>query len=382
MRVSDTTSRFRPGRQLAPIVALLVINFSVEIARCASPEDELEARRSQVARMQPSEQQELLRKQERFAALPAAEQDRLRALQAALDADPDAKRLHEVLVRYHEWLKTLTPSQRAKMAELPPQERVDEIKRLQQQQQAARERTHRADLLSWRDMREVLRWTEDFVWSRREDLMKEMSKEQRQRFEKWDRQRQRRTLLFKAFERSRRERTGGLAALEQPDVDRLADKLSEPAKQALAAAGTLPAQRKIVGAWIGTAMHRLEPWGPMRKQNPLVVEDLLQFLQNEVAPTERERLLKIPREEMLEELRAMYFDRGRRELGPPGGPGAPWFEDNAPDRPKGSFRGKGPRGQGVPRPPVPGESQAPDKPEGKRESGDPPPREDKPVPQP
>ncbi len=308
------------------------------LAASARADDRFETRREQIAKLQPAEQEELLRKQERFAALPAEEQQRLRAFQQALDADKDGERLQQVLARYHEWLKTLTPSQRAKLAELPPAERVTEIKRIQQQQRSIRERMHRADLLSWNDMRDVIDWTEDFVWARRQDLLADMSKDQRQRFEKWDRKRQRRALLLRAFDRSRREGSSALDALDQAAIDGLAAKLSQPAKQALTDAPSLAEQRKIVGGWIGTAMHRLEPWPTSRKQGSLVAEDLLQYLQNEVPPTERERLLKMPRDKMLEELRGMYFER-RRQGGPGGGP--PRFDGRPGDRSKGPHRGGG-----------------------------------------
>ncbi|HEY2893746.1 MAG TPA: hypothetical protein VGJ16_06025, partial [Pirellulales bacterium] len=170
-----------------------------------SRKDDIEQRREQVAHMQPSEQQDLLRRQERFLALPVEEQNRLRQLQAQLDADPNSERLNQTLLRYHEWLKTLTPAQRARLAELPPEERVAQIKRMRQQQHAARERTHQADLLTWQDMKQVLRWTEDFVWERRETVLQEMASELPQRYESWDPQRQKRYLLMRAVERARRQ---------------------------------------------------------------------------------------------------------------------------------------------------------------------------------
>jgi hypothetical protein len=319
---------------------LAAILLGLPMAPAACGDDALEARRAQISALPPAEQQELLRRQERFSALSVEEQDRLRALQAAIDADPNADRLRQVLARYHEWLKTLTPSQRAKLADLAPKERVSEIKKIQEQQETARDRSHRADLLSWVDMREVLRWTEDFVWVHRQDLLADMSQEQRQRFEKRDRQRQRRELLFRAFERARRERSGGpFEVLKQADMDRLVAKLSDPARQAMAGASTLAAQRKILGTWIGTSMHRLEPWNPGRKQNPMGAEELLQYLQNEVPPTDRQRLLKMPREKMLEELRGMYFERGRGEAGS-GGTRPPWFDGRSKGGPRGQGRSR------------------------------------------
>jgi hypothetical protein len=316
--------------------------------------DDREARRAQIAGLQTAEQQELLRKQERFNALPAEEQDRLRALQAALDADQNAERLQKVLKRYHEWLKTLTPSQRAELADLPPQQRVEAIQRLQKQQQAARERMHRAELLSREDVREIVRWTESFVWARRDDLLASMSPEQRKKFEKMDESRQRRELLWGAYGRARREGGGGaLASIDQADVDRLAAKLSDPAKQELAKAETPMAQRRVIRTWIGTAMRRVESWQAARKLSPLVGEELVQFLQNEVPPSQRDRLMKLPREEMLEELRDMYFERGRGDSFR----GGLWLDGQPPDRPGGNFRGKSGRGPG----PVPSRREPTDK---------------------
>ena len=93
--------------------ALVLVAAVLALATVGDPTaEELEARRAKIAAMDPAQQQDLLRKLERFEALPEAEQQRLRELQAAIDADPNAERLLIVLERYHEWLKTITNSQR------------------------------------------------------------------------------------------------------------------------------------------------------------------------------------------------------------------------------------------------------------------------------
>jgi hypothetical protein len=318
--------------------------LSASPGRVALAADDWAARRAEVAGMQPAEQQELLRKQERFASLSVEEQDRLRALQATIDADPNGKRLHELLVRYHEWLKTLSPSQREELSELPPKERIQLIKQIQRQQQARQNQARAAQLLSKQDMLEIVRWTEDFAWKNRDRLLEHMPDKQRKNFDKADRSGQRRMLLFRALTAERARRSGGGPAvftIEQADIDQLAAKLSEPARQELAGAGDLPAQRRTVGGWIGMAVHRLELGRAGRRLGSLASEDLLQFLQNEVPIAERDRLLKMPREQMLEELRGMYFQRGRGDGDPlPGGPGFPRFDGKSPDRWKGGPRGR------------------------------------------
>lgn len=349
--VRSTTARARMRIVFATLAAV--------VAAPAVADDALAARRAEIARLQASEQQELLRKQERFNQLPLAEQERLRKFQAMLDADEDAERLQGVLERYHEWLKTLTPSQRTRLAELEPSERVEEIRRIKKMQRIALERHQRVEVLSPSDMKEILAWTEDFVWQSKKTLMADMPKEYLQRFEKYDRKRQQRTLLLRAFERSRHEGKGGLEKLEQEDIDRLAKRLSEPAQKKLSEASSLADERRLVGMWIGTSVYRLDPWPNSRKPNPLMVEELLQHLQNDVPPPERERLLKLPREQMLDELRAMYFERRRGEPGP----GRPWFDGKGSgDRGKGSGdRGKSYRGgrPGGPPKPVPDLPDAP-----------------------
>lgn len=357
-------------RLRTPSAIALVAAGILAVATAARADDSLAARRLQIERLQPAEQQDLLRKQERFAELPLEEQDRLRALQEALDADKNAEKLHQVLVRYHEWLKTLTPTQRAELADLPPKERVQAIGRIQRQQHAAREQAHRAELLSSQDVRAIVGWAEDVAWKRRDRVLEKMPEKQRKNFEKANEQRQRRMLLYTilALERPRRSGGGGaLLAVGPGEIERLAAKLSEPARQELTQATAGPAQRKIISGWVGTALHRTEPWHATRKLGPLAGDDLVEFWQSDVPLSQRERLLKMPREQMLEELRGMYFKRGHGDLGLPGGSNPPRLDGRSSDRPKGGHRGKGghPQEPATPPPSKPdaqSQPEIPDKP--------------------
>ncbi len=325
MRVSDWNStRFC----LTVVAAMAFATVGLDHAARAASSDELAARRRQIAGMQPAEQQELLRKFERFEALPAEEQARLRALQLAIDGDPRSKQLHEVLDRYHEWLKTLTPAERADLADLPPEERVERVKRIQQRQQAARERAHQAELLTRVDVREIIRWAEDLAWKRREQITAHMPEKQRKYFEKNSPDRQKQMLLrMLVFERSRRGPSAHpLVLVEQGDVERLTKKLSAPAKEELVAAGDLSAQRKKLAGWVGTAMH-LEAWQGLRRFGPGMSDDLAHFLQHDVPLDKRERLLKMQPDELRDEVRRMYFQRER-------GSRPDWPNGQTPDRAK------------------------------------------------
>ncbi len=309
--------------------------------RAVRADDDMEARRLQISKMSPTEQQELLRKQERFLALPPAEQDRLRALQTAVDADAHSQKLHEILVHYHEWLKTLTPAQRAELADSPPEERVIQIKRLKMQQHIAAQQQHLAELLTSEDFREILRWTEGVVWAHREPLFAEMPANRRETMQKLDVPQQRRALMAYAFERTRRgSGSSSMSIVSEKDIAKLSEKLSDQAKAELAQATDLQAQRRMLGGWMRMAMHRLETWQAARRLAPLVGEDLVQFFQHDLKQQQREHLLKMPQEQMREELRRMYLEHQRADIGFSALDDPSRFDRNAPERGPGGFRGR------------------------------------------
>jgi hypothetical protein len=338
-----------PSRARSEAICCLVLYaafFPLAHIPCVdSASDDLAARRLQIGQMTPAEQQDLLRRQERFATLPPEEQQRLRELQASLDADPHARQLEQVLKHYHEWLKTLSPGQRAELADLGPADRVAQIKRIRQQQESARRQARQAEVLSPTDVRELVRWAEEILWEHREPYLEKMPPERREAFEHFELPRQRRALLYFAFQRANQPGSGGMNAMnvvEQKDIDRLTEKLSPDAKEALAKAPGLPAERRIVGGWIGPALHRLETHQAVRKLAPWVDDELVQFFQKELKRPDRERLLKMPREQMVAELRKLYFEREQTDgrISPDSGaPGR--FRDLPP-----GDRFKGPRKNG------------------------------------
>ncbi len=290
----------RPIRRAGLLVVVLLA-----LATSGNPSsEELEARRVRVAAMDPARQQELLHKFERFNALPAAEQQRLRELQAAITADPNSERLLAVLEHYHEWLKTITTTERAKLAELPPRDRIREVEHLLRVQRDAQ----RLEPLTWQDMRDIRRWVDELVDRDREALVASIPGKFRDWYNKQtDPGAKQMALVYRLFGRSR----GGdePSRVTQADLDRLTAKLSEAARAELAKASTLEEQRQLVRGWIFASLRRSASWQHGRRSNPVVGEQLLQFLQTEVPPAERERLLQKPREEMLQELRKMYFER-------------------------------------------------------------------------
>jgi len=288
----------------------------------ALAEDDLHARRATVATLSPAEQQELLQKQERFLALPPDEQDRLRSLQAAIDADPHGARYRQILSGYHEWLKTLSPTERAELSELPPEQRIKRIKDIQRHQQHERDHAQRMELLTSRDMRAILSWMEDLVWANREKLLAELPKDRKKWIEKQSEKDQRRSLLYMTFERSRRGGgMRGMMNLSAADFERLNAKLSDKPKAELAKAPSVQDQRKVVAGWILTAMIEQSRFGrAARRGGSLPEADVADFVEHKLPPDQRDHVMSLPPNEAREQLRRLYWEHERGDSPFPGGP--------------------------------------------------------------
>jgi hypothetical protein len=94
----------------------------------------LEERRARVEQMDTAAKERLLERQERFRQLPQAEQDRLRKLHEMVERDPQADELRAVMRHYYEWLKTVPEAWRMELLGLPPAQRIQQIKRIKADQ--------------------------------------------------------------------------------------------------------------------------------------------------------------------------------------------------------------------------------------------------------
>ena len=109
------------------------------------------AARQRIENMKPAEKKQLLRQQERFAALGETKQDPLWDLHKALD---DAPKLRPVMHAYCEWLKSLPAYLRAELLDLKPDERVARIREL---------RAEEATRPKLKDMDGLFHWIKQYV---------------------------------------------------------------------------------------------------------------------------------------------------------------------------------------------------------------------------
>lgn len=140
MKGDSCRSHERGFARCARLGSLLAI-LPVAAALGFSTGDQILAeRRDRIDRMEPEEKEQLLRKLERFHKLSPEEQDRLRALDAAIRADAQQEELRQVVERYHQWLSERSTAERAELMRLAVPERLERISELRREEaeQAAR----------------------------------------------------------------------------------------------------------------------------------------------------------------------------------------------------------------------------------------------------
>jgi hypothetical protein len=89
---------------------------------------------SNLEQLSESEKVALAKKRERFERLSVDEQQRYREFHRELESHPDAERLIRILENYSTFLQSLTSIERAKLADLPLDERIAEVQTLKQRQ--------------------------------------------------------------------------------------------------------------------------------------------------------------------------------------------------------------------------------------------------------
>ena len=103
----------------------------------ASVPNSIAERRTWIAKLTPDRKLELNRDLEKFDALSSDEKQALRGIDEYLQANPDqADQLTHLMQRYHDWLKSLTPPERADLSDTTtPEQHLAEIKKIKQEQE-------------------------------------------------------------------------------------------------------------------------------------------------------------------------------------------------------------------------------------------------------
>ena len=290
--------------------------------------EDLEQRKTRVEKMTPDEQEQLWRRYERFRVLPAAEQTRLRSLDAELDQAAESDQLRAAIANYQRWLEQLTSAERAELTSLSPNDRLKRI---------AQWRGEQARRLGPEDMQAFAQWFEALLARRRPALAAKLPPPERAA----ERKAQIRRIIEAQFARAGANRPppdagpGGQKRFgwSAADFDELRGALSEKARKQFDEAAAPAERRKLLAGWLRQVYWRNPGAGPnLARSQGLSEEQLRKFFDEEIDVSERARLLSLPLEQMQRQLRQLYWKRH-----PQGNRGEP----KAKETPSPSGRGPG-----------------------------------------
>jgi hypothetical protein len=300
--------------------------------------------------MTPAEKNVLKEKQQRFAELPAEEQERLRRLHDDLQKDPEAPQLRGAMLAYYDWLLKLTLPQRANLASADTSARIAKITSLRAEE--TRRTADRADRAEPEDLEPIAAWLEPHLYER-------MLPERKAAADVLDAADRRGAIMLWAL----LPRPPG-SPPRQPNLDAatiadLREKLSPDGKAKLDALATEEAQRRaLIGregwdGWLSQAMRD----SVRRYFEGLIAdvseEDLVAYFE-QLSEKEKEDLQKLSTDSRDHRLRLMYVLTNRHERLPEYARGIKpetlvWLRWGRGDGRSSGFRGwGGPRGSGPP----------------------------------
>jgi len=262
------------------------------------------------------ERAELLQKLQRFESLPARGQRRIRELDRQINRDPKSAALDQVATRYYQWLRQQTAGRRAELRALAPDHRIEMIRRLQAAQRAKEART-----LSSADQKAVIAWLR--AWMIRKGRGHMLSDWSHHLLAENDhhgasdlpgRRRtgaariERKEMMARTLMRVRPDRLMHL--METEDIERLAQRLSPTARKTLEQMTPEPQRKRLVVEWIHQAVRAVAD-RPTLASERWTQERLERFFVQQIGANDlREKLLNLPREEMLHALRRLAAGRG------------------------------------------------------------------------
>ena len=262
----------------------------------AATASQLDQRRDEIQKMNSAEKDRLRRDQDRFASASPDQKQRLRELHRQLASADDADELRGTMSRYHAWLKTLSPTDRAELLQHvdDPKKRIVHVKEMIP--------------LSEDDWIIVNAWLSNLIKVRRPEIR--FSSRDRLKF----------ALLYDG--RSSRLPPGRqpLKPITAQEFSDLAQKLPKVPKSVLEAQDSDADKRRRIARW--ARQRRGQRYRNFSHSSKTTEDVLLQFF-NTLAEEERRQLLEIPLSIRSEKLREKY-----RKAHPSNGPKRPSISPN------------------------------------------------------
>ncbi len=266
-----------------------------------------------LVKLPADDQLELRNRQQRFQQLTETERDHLRAFHRQLQQSPDRDRLYQVLIRHYDWLGTLGALERAELLELPDRPRLAAMRNKGMQPPPVRPPLRVMDL-PVSDRIAIRSFFDAYLRRHQEELVALLPERQRLEIEDAIREGLRpplylRRMFVQHIHRSQwpRPTEAEIGLLLTALSPRVANELS----RRIDARGSL--EMLTMAAEIG-ARARTRPF----RVDPRRIDEIIKSL----PPADRERLSKLPHEDLQIELRRQYSERNRGQDRPvrPAGP--------------------------------------------------------------
>ena len=280
-----------------------------------------------VGRLDAATKALLQRRRERFEELSPCERERLSRLHSELASHENRDQLQQILVAYNRWLLTLTSIERAELADLPLDRRIERIKEIKRVQEEKTFERLAEKAVTRADIEHLNRWLRTTVVAREAGIREKLGPLAgrvlpRGPIPNADRER---VLIGAAMGLQ----TKDLIEILQPeDFQAMRDGLSESASKVLEAETSPEEQVERVRRWLAADF-----WSRVRAGIP--VEELEKFFSEELSDAERADLDQKSPEDRIERLRDLFLfrrlPRGGRGGGPPFGLGS--GRPERPDRP-------------------------------------------------
>lgn len=306
------------------------------------------------AGLSSAEKDALARKRARFQSLTAEQQDRLRKMHQELASDPRAEQLWNIMRNYKTWLASLPPAQQAELRDLPTEERVARIRKLQSESTQLWLREYGSGMKP-ADATAMLRFMGSYVETHRSQLEQSIPPFFRNNLDRVQSPTIRNLVLLAAVARNGRP-------LPNPDPDELVElekSLSPPARQSWDEAKESGDLGQLVQQWLRAVIQRPDRFRTVPRRE-------LERFYLTLPLAKRDQLNLLPPEEMQARLTRMYvidqvgevriFGRGNRRGPPEDGRRRPDRPPHRGDNPPGV---PGRRDAGDRHPPRPGAPLAP-----------------------
>jgi hypothetical protein len=293
--------------------------------------DWLADRRQLIEQMTPADKQELNEKFEEFEALPPEEQKKLRDLHEQLEVDPHGDHLRRVMQRYYDWLKTLSPGERADLRfdsngqPLSTAERLAQIKKLKQRQEAWAAKLSGGSHLNIADVQVLTDWVKKYAAAHEAELAKDMPPQRHGEPAVTDEAAHQKMVQFSAW---RHWSSDKLPNVSPEEIEHLTSQLSAEPRKEIAAQTTPQAKAEMIHQWL-RAIRRARLagnggfGGGFNRQGGNVNHNELARFFRDLPKAQRDELTKLPEDEMRHELRKLYMQHRRAEGSSPGSAGKP-----------------------------------------------------------